>query len=762
MLFLRLVRFAAVIVLFSCLGGCAYYNTYYNVKRKFNEAEREFSQRETERSRPQSERGAGQRAQQGQRPAQNQSGVPAEKYRKVIETGSKLIEYYPKSRWIDDALLLMGISYFRMSDFTRAERKFSELISLYPNSEHMPQALLWKARSYIEQDRLDEAAEELQASVNNLKKSSEKAELRIQLGRIYVEKREWRRAAEEFETALSLEPSREQLSDATYQLAVCRFELQEFSAARDAYAKSAGSQRDVNRAFDCQLNVSRCHRQLGEFEQADRALRRLKDNGQFVQFQSDIDMEIAALAVSTGRVDDAKTILEQIITKLPNGEARGKAFLQLGKLHRDQLFDLKVAKSLFDSSVAIGSAREVVDSARAASTELGRGLTVFQAVSDLEDSVRVNTALLNSTDILIDSIAATDSVVTSPVLDDSAAVPAESRALRDSTQGVEVTSTRVTPAMLAADSIVRALEQADSLARAQAGDSVSTKSFDELENITTGDTLRSGEQGDTLVKSEAVSHQIPPAETNRQQMEGRLMSLRRQLQLAYLRAAEFYEFTLGLHDSAMTYYARAAAAPISPQVYWKSNLFLARTLSASEDSILQNQALDFYRAIVDADTVPVEAANEARVALSLEPIPLPDHAQRELFLRAEKGLLENCEPIDSVAKWYKQVAASDSESVYGKRSLFALFDIYDGQFQMPRTPDSARVYGEALLSLFAGSPEVVDISKILARDDNSSIFLLSDEDLMKQYQPRQVDIEEAVDEAGWPPAEESLRGRRYN
>ena len=82
----------ATIVLFA--SGCGYFNTFYNAQKKFNEAERDTRSQERQNQRQQ---------QQQQQPPTQPPGAPggtpgqgagaaSDKYRKVIETSSKLLE----------------------------------------------------------------------------------------------------------------------------------------------------------------------------------------------------------------------------------------------------------------------------------------------------------------------------------------------------------------------------------------------------------------------------------------------------------------------------------------------------------------------------------------------------------------------------------------------------------------------------------------------------------------------------------------------
>ncbi len=739
-----------LVLLTAGATGCAYYNTFYNVKKKFKEAESEYRQRQgTEADQDPRRRETPQR-QGAQRPGQG-TGAAADKYRKVIETGSKLIEFYPKSRWIDDALLLMGISYFRMSDFSRAERKFTELVSLYPESEHVPQALLWKSRSLIEQQRFDEAVEQLQSAISILRKAHDQAELELQLGRIFASKKEWVSAAERYEQVLTLSPDGTQKAEALYQLGQCRYELQDYAAAGNAYAKSADLQKEPALAFRSLLNSARCDIKLAEYENAKRTLLRLKGTRSFSQYGPEIDMELADLAVNTGHTEEGIAMLNDLIEREPRGERRGKAFYQLALVHRDRLSDLTTAKALLDSTISAGAQRDLTDSARAAAAQIARGIDVLGKITQYGDSIRSldeRIAATPESPVIREEVMDQEQPISSPVEtlpDDSGSIGGN-----DEIDSIQVDSSieqALTPSQAAVDSILKALVVAD------------TTHSPDLMADTAAPILVDTLAADSSTKTTPPQAEAPQANL-RQALADQRLSVQRKLQLSYLRAGEFYRISLNNPDSAVYYYALAAAAPVDAEVYWKANLYLGRAFAAG-DSSNRSQSGDYYRAILDADSVPFQALNEARAGLGMDALDTADNHQHQLFLAAEDALINETYPIDSSIAWYKETVRLDSSSDIAQRSLFALFYIYDGQYSVPRIPDSSRVYGESLVELLQNAPEVTDIKKMLIPDDSSSVFLMTEDELMKMYRPAQVTIEETQDETGWPPPEESLRGRRY-
>ncbi|MFH1335833.1 MAG: tetratricopeptide repeat protein, partial [Candidatus Zixiibacteriota bacterium] len=102
-----------VMLMALLLSGCAYYNTFYNAKRSFKE---------------------GEKAQKNATAAARQN-MGKTQYEDAIKKASKVLTFYPKSKWADDALFLMGKAYFNMGEYVKAKRKFEELEQSFPKSK---------------------------------------------------------------------------------------------------------------------------------------------------------------------------------------------------------------------------------------------------------------------------------------------------------------------------------------------------------------------------------------------------------------------------------------------------------------------------------------------------------------------------------------------------------------------------------------------------------------------------------------------------
>ncbi len=91
----------------------------------------------------------------------------ATKYERAIEKSIKVVETFPKKKkWHDDALMLMGKSYYYKKDFQKAIRKLKEIQTDYPHSPFIPETYIYIGRCQIEEGKLDKAEETLQIALS--------------------------------------------------------------------------------------------------------------------------------------------------------------------------------------------------------------------------------------------------------------------------------------------------------------------------------------------------------------------------------------------------------------------------------------------------------------------------------------------------------------------------------------------------------------------------------------------------------------------
>lgn len=132
------IKLLLIISALSVLAGCSlwtnfttYFNLYYNTSTLFEEAEQEiYSQkRDLFSTEP-----------------LVVSGAVNTKLVKVIEKSSKILQFYSNSSYVDDALMMLGKSFFYQKNYQKSKRKFEELLATNPDDNMRLAADLWIAK----------------------------------------------------------------------------------------------------------------------------------------------------------------------------------------------------------------------------------------------------------------------------------------------------------------------------------------------------------------------------------------------------------------------------------------------------------------------------------------------------------------------------------------------------------------------------------------------------------------------------------------
>lgn len=749
----------------------AYYNTFYNVKKKFNEAERVRRKNIREHDNPNTE-----------------PTVPINTYQTVIESGASLLEYYPDSRWIDDTLIIMGIAYFRLGEYGRAERKFSELITIFPNSEHVSTAYVWRARVVAEQGRLEEAEKGLFAALPYIKRKHELAEANLILGHLYEQKRQWSDASSYYEKSVTGLTERDERINAYFSLGNALLNQKRYEEAKDAFYTVINKSRSTRQVFDASILWSRCMLALSNYAEAEQLLLRLRRNPEFEALIASIDVEIAALAVATGDIDRGIELYQDFINNSENSAEKGIAYYRLGEIYRDHKTDLAVAQAKFDSVSSSGADRSLVDSARTASDGLSRGLFDLSRIESLKDSIavfelesdslkhidwsQVPIEVESNVDIHEEStqdMPIADSTITTaqPVVEEEAentSVAFSDSLVTDSSESIEAQLTdeaieddssslstviseadtiveerKLTPAALLADSLLRAMKAERDKANADSTqiDSMLVES--------------------APVEEDTLSQRERQALERIQYLDSTVVVLRQNLMSSYLQTAEFFKEIIIDPDSSLKYLELAAATPMQQEDYWKAALQLITRLKKSEAPDY-DRINNLYRKALTVESMPLSVRNMIRKELGYELLDAETTEQERKLMDAESAFLSDTLSAEQVAPLYREVVQIDSISPVGLQAWFGLLYLYEYRI---KNYDSASAITQTMIDLFPDSSFVPRLNKKLKELPTASAFDISDEDIMALRTKSHESMTAQPDSTGWPPAEDLLKGRRY-
>jgi tetratricopeptide (TPR) repeat protein len=245
LLLFSLVSFSCVVTEF--IG--AYFNTYYNAQRLFTEAEAEVF------------------AQTDSRPGGRSFLVPftiqsatRTKFVAVIEKGSKLLQYHPESHLVDNALMMIGKSYFYSDEDQKAERKFREVIDGFPDGGLALEARLLLACGQYRMNMKKASGTTARQVIEEAEKKGEEeflARAYSLLARLDFEEKNFDAAAKLYERAAEHATDSEQQAGSYVLVADMYKRMEKYHDAEIAFSRAEKASRLYSGEFRGRIGVLR-------------------------------------------------------------------------------------------------------------------------------------------------------------------------------------------------------------------------------------------------------------------------------------------------------------------------------------------------------------------------------------------------------------------------------------------------------------------------------------------------------------------------
>lgn len=146
------------IVIILIISGCgssfksnfrdfnAYYNTYYNAKQSYNRGLKKSLEQD--------------RTYNTLLPIriyETPKGAGAGDFENAIDKGASVLRNYDETKWVDNALEIIGKSYYFRNEYFNAIQKFDELYVNADDIELRQRSVYWKGRVLLELQAYNEA-----------------------------------------------------------------------------------------------------------------------------------------------------------------------------------------------------------------------------------------------------------------------------------------------------------------------------------------------------------------------------------------------------------------------------------------------------------------------------------------------------------------------------------------------------------------------------------------------------------------------------
>jgi TolA-binding protein len=347
--------------------GCAYYNTFYNTKNLYKEALDEQKRRT------------------GDKP----SSTEIQKYDKTIEKASKLLQFHPNSKYVDDALMILGECFYYKQEYLKAQRKFQELITIFPKSGLVPRAQLWLAKTNIELDDYAGAERVLKELQQREKKGEFFHQAQYFLGEIYFRQKRVLDAAEAFEAAVRKLGDKKMRAEAYMRLGECCVVLQQFDLAAGAFRRASSTfKNDVNFSFQARLKQTSALKNYGRFDEALALLNVMLGEFSTHRDLPLVKLEIAECTLLQGKIEPAIKLYAAIIENHQRTEASAAAYFALGEIYERHLGDFNRAKESFDNVRRESARSEKATEAGDRSKAIGELIKIKENIATLQNQLK--------------------------------------------------------------------------------------------------------------------------------------------------------------------------------------------------------------------------------------------------------------------------------------------------------------------------------------------------------------------------------------
>jgi len=365
---IKLILALLILAVISTSSGCVYFNTFYNARKAFNEAE---SARKGSLSK-------------------GRETIQKAKYEVAIEKALKVTEEYPNSSWYDDALFVLGISYYYTNQQLKSERRLRELLANFPESKFADDATIYLAKSKLKQEDEEEATVLFEQIFLGDFDKDFKTEAALALGRYYFEEKGYDKARPYFMAVRDSLGNSIQERWAQSYIADGLFEQYNFKEALGAYLQLLGMGPDKDETYHGTYRAAICSFRLQSIDDGMEYLNKLISDELYFDSLGVLKLRLAEGYELDGDLIQAENYYTEVGNESKNNVHVAEANYRLGLIYQFDYDNLTRAKEFYDKSANANRSTPAGQDAFQRSTDIGK-LDEFKARAELDTSATQTT-----------------------------------------------------------------------------------------------------------------------------------------------------------------------------------------------------------------------------------------------------------------------------------------------------------------------------------------------------------------------------------
>lgn len=286
--------------------GCVYFNTFYNAKKYYKEG--------------------------------SKSSPPNKQLlKKAIEKCEKVVKYHPNSKYVPEALYIMGKCFLLREEYEFAITKFKEIIKYYPKHKVAPLAQVELIKTYIKDQKYIEAMNELE----KMKFKTKREEFLMLELEIYQENQEYEKVIKIGKNIVEQTENNKLKGKILITMGECYDSLGEFDNAINCYQEALEC---IEKKFTLSFKIATLLIKLKQYKIAREKLVSLR---KICPQEEKNDLEILIAKTYKGEKN-----YEMAIKILKNVVNSGMALYEMGRIYEKHLNNLKKALECYKNSLS--------------------------------------------------------------------------------------------------------------------------------------------------------------------------------------------------------------------------------------------------------------------------------------------------------------------------------------------------------------------------------------------------------------------------
>lgn len=698
---------------FLTLSGCgtyrnatAYFNTYYNAGQLFDQAVDEVMKV------PQPARDSNYFA-----PFKVNQAIIA-KFEKVIEKGSRVIQFHGESGYVEDAIMMIGKAYLYQNETESAAGKFRELLDNFPSSDQRAEARLWYAKA-LYQGKNDEeallAAGEFGAAGSTGDEEEVSGDILLEItmleAQIHADRGEYARAAEALQKIGEIDGDGELKAIAQYQLGAVYETMEEYPRAAAAFGLVREFSPSPALNFNARLREGVMLSLSGRTEEALETFDEIIAWPLKPDQSALVDLEIANAYWNRGDSAAAFTLYDIIDSTYKRTDAAARSYYRRGEIFELHYRNLTGARKFFEKAKGEFPGSAVTLPAIARFTSLDHYVKTSDLLAKDDSTLR---AMLNPDTGAVGSDSALGSAGAQDSLLDAAAIADDPTADPVAQDPGQERERRGPPPTLNSDNVSMRI------IRSRPRHLVPDPGDPDDAALTEGDggppedpeSAIAGKMGEDGVKKAppkgAPAAAKPVASLTAAELADRIAASRFELGGIFL-------LDLGLPDSALHYYStvvrESPASPLVPKaIYAISEIRKLSADSASVDSLYD---------ILLADFSETEYAEQVRRTRGMDTTVVTETEEARRYREAELLLFGEHPDHGLALANLKELAAESRDTLISPKAYYAIGWVYENSSIDLDSADAwyTRLIREYPASVYAAGAE----PRVAVRADTSKL-----------------------------------------